>query len=280
MNQHLEANPDDQDFWDLQGSKEETQMKFLLNLVVVVIIFIGLGMAYAQEENMVLLYKFDEKTGDTARDLSGKGNDGAIIDAEWVPEGKFGGGMEFNGTSSLIEVPHNDNLNPGGDQLSILAWFKPTSFPAGHPPIARKGQVGAGVGCWGFDTPTGTLRGFTYMAKDGVAQISQGGATMTQGEWNHVAMIYDGKELNVYLNGELDGSIPVSGDINENAATSVWIGKKANESVFLNGIMDEIAILNVGISEAQLKTYMEGGITIAVEPSGKLAASWGEIKSQ
>ncbi len=255
-------------------------MKLLLNLVVVVAIFIGLGLAHAQEENMVLLYTFDEKTGDTAKDLSGKGNDGVIVDAQWVPDGKFGGGMEFNGASSLIEVPHNDNLNPGGDQLSILAWFKPASFPAGHPPIARKGQVGAGVGCWGFDTPTGTLRGFTYMAKDGVAQISQGGSVMVEGEWNHVAVIYDGKDLNVYLNGEEDASIPVSGDINENAATSVWIGKKANEAIFLDGVLDEIAIFNVGITEAQLKTFMEEGINVAVEPSGKLAVSWGKIKLQ
>ncbi|MFC1718849.1 LamG domain-containing protein [Candidatus Poribacteria bacterium] len=255
-------------------------MRFLLSLVVAVAVSIGWGMAYAQEEGMVLLYKFDEKTGDTAKDLSGAGNDGAIVDAEWVPDGKFGGGLEFNGASSLIEVPHNDNLNPGGDELSILAWFKPTSFPAGHPPIARKGQVGAGVGCWGFDTPTGTLRGFTYMASDGAAQISQGGSTMTIGEWNHVAMIYDGKDLNVYLNGDLDGSIPVSGDINENAATSVWIGKKANEAVFVDGVLDEVAIFNVGITEGQLKAFMEGGINIAVEPSGKLAASWGKIKLQ
>jgi hypothetical protein len=253
-------------------------MNSLLTVAVVVIMFMSLGMTYAQEGNIVLLCKFDEEAGDTAKDLSGKGNDGVIVDAEWVPDGKFGGGMEFNGTTSLIEVPHNDNLNPGGDQLSIIAWFKPTSFPGGHPPIARKGQVGAGVGCWGFDTPNGTLRGFTYMDKDGAAQISQGGATMTQGEWNHVAMIYNGKELNVYLNGELDASIPVSGDINENAGTSVWIGKKANEAVFLHGILDEIAIFNVGITDAQLKTFMEGGVNIAVESLGKLAISWGEIR--
>ena len=37
----------------------------------------------------------------------------------------------------------------------------------------------------------------------------------------------------VYLNGELDGSI------------------KANEAVFLHRILDEIAIFNVGIAEAQ-----------------------------
>lgn len=258
-------------------------MRFISYLigVAIVLMSLSLGSVYAQlDDSIVLLYKFDEETGDKAKDLSGKGNDGVIADAEWTADGKFDGGLEFNGTTSLIEVPHKDNLNPGGDQLSVIAWFKPTSFPAGHPPIARKGQVGAGIGCWGFDTPNGTPRGFTYMAADGVAQIAQGVTTMKVGEWNHLAMIYNGKELSVYLNGELDISIPVSGDINENAGTAVWIGKKANEEIFLHGTLDEIAIFNKGLTEGQLKSYMEGGISAAVEPSGKLAISWGEIKSQ
>ncbi len=255
-------------------------MRALLIITVIALLLCCLAVAYSQQDNVVLLFKFDEEPGDKVRDLSGKGNDGIPTDVEWVPDGKFGGAVEFNGATSVIEVPHSDNLNPGGDQISIIAWLKPNSFPAGHPPIARKGQVGEGIGCWGFDTPNGTLRGFTYMAADGVAQISQGAAAMTIGEWNHAAMIYNGEELNVYLNGELDGSIPVSGDINENAGTPVWIGKKANEAIFLNGVLDELAIFNIGLNEAQLRTYMESGLSLAVEPSVKLAISWAEIKNQ
>jgi hypothetical protein len=59
-----------------------------------------------------------------------------------------------------------------------------------------------------------------------------------------------------------------------------WIGKKANEAVFLDGVLDEIAIFNIGLNEAQLRTYMESGLSLAVEPSFKLAISWAEIKSQ
>jgi hypothetical protein len=70
----------------------------------------------------------------------------------------------------------------------------------------------------------------------------------------------------------------VSGDINENADTSVWIGKKANEAVFLHGILDEIATFSVGITEAKLETFMEEGISLAVESLGKLVISWGKIK--
>jgi hypothetical protein len=259
-------------------------MRFSLLIVIITVIFMGLISegVYAQHENFVLLYTFDRDEGGVAKDLSGKGNDGMIADAMWTADGKFGGGMEFNGTTSLIEVPHDDSLNPGGDQITIMTWFKPLSFPEGHPPIARKGQVGAGVGCWGFDTPNGTPRGFTYMAETGAPSIAQGASTMVEGEWNHLAMVYDGTQVRVYLNGQLDGTTDITGNINENNDVPVWIGKKATEDIFLHGIIDDLAILNVGLSEAQIINYMENSLSMTskVDASGKMAISWGEIKYQ
>ncbi len=259
-------------------------MRFLSLLSIVIAVFMSLSLVsvHAQQGNFVLLYTFDTDDGGVVKDLSGKGNDGQITDAVWTADGKFGGGMEFNGTTSLIEVPHDASLNPGGDQMSIMAWYKPLSFPAGHPPIARKGQVGAGVGCWGFDTPNGEPRGFTYMAVDGAAKIAQSATAMTEGEWNHLAMAYDGTKISVYVNGQLAGSTDITGDINENNAVPVWIGKKATEDIFLHGIMDDLAILNVGLSEAQIINYMENGLadTSSVDASGKLSICWGDIKGQ
>jgi hypothetical protein len=160
--------------------------------------------------------------------------------------------------------------------MTIIAWYKPTSHPAGYPAIARKGAV-AEKG-WGFDMPNGNLRGFIYLAATQAAVIATGGSVLETDEWQHVAMIYDGEEIRVYLNGEVDGSADCSGDINENSF-SVWISKKADENNFLDGTMDDLAILNVALTEAQLRTYMDGGVNMAVEYPGKLATSWGEIKN-
>ena len=96
--------------------------------------------------------------------------------------------------------------------------------------------------------------------------------------WNHVAMVYDGEEVRIYLDGELEGEVVRDGDINENGA-SVWIGKKANESIWLDGILDEIRILNIAITEEQIQEDMEG-IAFAVEVTGKLTTTWGRIKSE
>lgn len=97
--------------------------------------------------------------------------------------------------------------------------------------------------------------------------------------WHHLAMVYDGSEIRIYLDGELEGEVPRKGDINENDA-SVWIGKKANENIWLDGTLDELRILNIAITEEQIQKDMEEGITFAVEVTGKLTTTWGRIKTQ
>ncbi len=249
-------------------------MNYILTAVAL-FICVGVNGFAELEENTVLLYLFDEETADEATDLSEFENHGEITDAEWTEDGKNGGALVFDGATSLIEVPHHDSLFPGGDELTIEAWFKPASFPGGHPPIARKGSVAESG--WGFDTPGGNIRGFVYTAP-GDPAVVQGVTPMKLDTWHHLALVYDGEEVRIYLDGELDGEVPRKGDINENEA-SVWIGKKANESVWLDGTLDELRILNVALSEEQIQVDM-AGITFAVESTGKLTTTWGQIKSK
>ena len=237
---------------------------------------LGVSCFAAFEEDTVLLYLFDEETADEAIDASDFENHGEATDTEWTKDGKNGGAMVFDGASSVIEVPHHESLFPGGDELTIEAWFKPASFPGGHPPIARKGSVPESG--WGFDTPGGKIRGFVYTAP-GDPVVVQGTTPMKVDTWHHLAMVYDGKEIRIYLDGELEGEVPRKGDINKNDA-SVWIGKKAIESVWLDGTIDELRILNVAITQEQIQKDMEEGIVFAVEVTGKLTTTWGRIKSE
>ena len=250
-------------------------MPRMLTVFVLVLCF-GLSCFAAFEEETVLLYLFDEETDGEATDLSEFENHGEITDAEWTEDGKIGGALVFDGVSSLIEVPHHESLFPGGDELTIEAWFKPASFPGGHPPIARKGSVAESG--WGFDTPGGKIRGFVYTAP-GDPAVANGTTQMKLDTWHHVAMVYDGAEIRIYLDGELDGDVARKGDINQNDA-SVWIGKKSIESVWIDGTIDELRILNIAITQEQIQEDMEEGIAFAVEVTGKLTTTWGRIKSE
>jgi hypothetical protein len=51
---------------------------------------------------------------------------------------------------------------------------------------------------------------------------------------------------------------------------------------FFKGIIDEVAIFNVALSEADIKEIMNMSVSgkAAVSSSGKLATAWAMIKSQ
>ena len=112
-------------------------MKFRLTAYLVMTMIICLTNAVAKIEHLVLYYDYDKDPGNKVEDLSEVKNDGTATNTKWIKDGKIGGALEFNGKSSVIEVPHHDKLNPGGDQLTVIAWYRPRNFPAGHPPIEK-----------------------------------------------------------------------------------------------------------------------------------------------
>lgn len=68
--------------------------------------------------------------------------------------------------------------------------------------------------------------------------------------------------------------------VSTKTGASVWIGRKASDDIYLHGTMDDLAVINIALTEVEIKRYMGGGIKAAVNALGKLAVSWGEIKSR
>jgi hypothetical protein len=81
-----------------------------------------------------------------------------------------------------------------------------------------------------------------------------------QGQWQHVAGVYDGTTLKVYVNGVQAGSISKTGNITaKTAAMQLNIGRWAfNSQNFraFNGFIDEPRIYNVAFTQAEVSAAM------------------------
>jgi hypothetical protein len=236
-----------------------------------------IGSAFGVDlDNIVAMWLFDEGQGKTVRDSSGNGNDGVINgDPEWV-EGRFGKGLKFDGVDDYISVPDSDSLDINGDQITIVAWIKGGGWPAANH-IVRKLHDQAQGTIYLLRVQPDTLR--AYIATD-VKRYQVNGATpLKTDKWYHAALVYDGSEIRVYLNGELDGSLPASGNIKTSNA-ELRIGRGDPAGYFV-GVIDDVAIFNVALDEEGIKEIMEGGLKtnfLSVGPSGKLTTTWGEVK--
>lgn len=228
--------------------------------------------AYAQqEEHLAAMYTFDMESGDTIFDLSGNGNNGVFRGDVKHADGKYIGGLKFNGKDAFIEIPDSQSfaLTSG---LTIAMWIYLESYStAGGTGVTKET-------CYKFgtrDNKKTEIRASTAGGEWAANQV-YGDTDVPLKEWHHIAGTYDAKsgDAIVYLDGEEDGSGSLKGEIVPNNNV-VWIGRGATP--FFEGMYDEVAIWNVALNQGEIQQAMKS--LMAVESYGKLASKWGKIKS-
>ena len=237
------------------------------------------GTVAAPVDNKTVLYmSFDKEPNDAVEDESGNGNDGVIMGRgiKWTKDGRFGGALEFNGTSR-IEVPHSETLNPA-KSLSLEIWFK-TDMPQKGKFLMYKVHNGGGRNYeWGIYLTGQSTQVSMYVVNpnDDVNTAGKNG-DYNDDEWHFLAGTYDGKTIQCFVDGNL-----VTTQWQADIRTSdgpVIIGAWATG--YFTGVLDEVRICKVALTEEQLKSDYENGYNIlAVDSHNKLTSAWGRIKTQ
>jgi len=108
------------------------------------------------------------------------------------------------------------------------------------------------------------------------------GGEVPADSWSHVVVTYDGSTKDMYIDGELVSSEDQGGDIAV-SANNILIaqGNTGVGAQAFTGLIDEIAIFNVALTEADIKDFMRGwSVLIAVAPAGKLTTTWATVKAR
>ena len=228
---------------------------------------------------------FDEGEGDTVADASGNGNDLTIAEGapKWV-EGKSGEAMEFDGAVDYLAAPDSPSLDSiNGEAVSIVAWVNGTNFTGAARHVLRKVHDVAQESVYILRVQSNVLR--LYLGTDAIEGVQFGymvdGATQLEtGKWIHIALVYDGKELRGYVNGELDATLPAEGSIVV-SDNELRIGR-GDPAGYFAGSIDEVGLFKAALTEDHIKEIMENGLetAIAVESNDKLATMWGVVKQQ
>ena len=241
--------------------------------------------AVLDPDTIVGIWKFDEGKGDTTKDSSENGNDGTLKNKpKWV-DGKFGKALEFDG-SSFVDMGNDASLQFDGN-VTIVFWVKPESVSAGRQNLVCKSY--GGEGCLTLE-PDGRLSfywgdcGANCQPYVEVARPVAG--TFVDDEWIHVAETrnVDDREYKMYKDGEVTaedkwvkcGAHPCGDSSPSNLNLLIGFGYAGH----FRGIIDDVAIFNVVLSEDEITQIMEDGLEDAfdVSPADKLATTWANIK--
>lgn len=231
---------------------------------------------YAQDENTVLLYKFDTGSGDVVTDHSGNGNDGQLMgSAEWG-DGKLGSGLVFggNGPKDFVDIPDSDSLDLETG-LTIEMWlFLNTASSAGGTGATKESSYK-----FGPRHDRKVLLRMTTTTKGWVEGILFSDSVLQLNKWIHTAATYDATSdvSKVYIDGELDAEGTIGGDIVPNDR-ELWLGR--GSSPYLDGKIDELRISKVARTQKEVQQLMNLGIdgVLSVTPQDKLATAWGKLK--
>lgn len=199
------------------------------------------------DANTQLLMYFDEGSGTTASDGSGNGNHGALqgsFNQPW-PAGKLRTGLFFNG-NALVRVEDSTSLRLS-NQVTVEAWVRLTSLDggplAGHTRnIVSKMAPGVGGAFRLFTRDRGQLVFDIYSHGD--ERRVEGPTRLVKDRWYHVAGVYDGSYIRLFVDGTEVRSTPYNKPMH---ASSAWlaIGSTGYQQEFFVGDIDQVRISNM-----------------------------------
>ncbi|UCC23447.1 MAG: hypothetical protein JSW23_05180 [Planctomycetota bacterium] len=235
-----------------------------LNFVFVstFVLLVVCGPALAVDVNgLVAHWAFDEGSGTIAYDSAG-GNVGTIYgDGEWGV-GQVGGALQFDGEGDYVDCGNTFAGVVASPSKTIMGWAKSdtTSYPS--QTLAGAGRIltlyresgSSGFTIYAQGDPA-TWRGL-YRKAGNVAQDIDSGVSVVVNEWAHVALVQDGADVDVYINGvsensASDGAAPTTRR-HVNADIGAYDAETAMKC-FFEGSIDEVRIYDRALSAVEVE---------------------------
>jgi hypothetical protein len=129
-------------------------------------------------------------------DTSGRGHALSATGVGVVP-GHAGGAYAFTGTQSVV-VPRTPDLEPAA--LTVEAWVRHAGNPGSYAYVLAKGRDGCTAASWALYTGGGAMSFYVYDGSS-AALSPDGGETIWDGAWHHLAGTYDGATVRLYVDG-------------------------------------------------------------------------------
>jgi len=219
------------------------------------------------DESLVGYWAFDDESGNTAMDSSGHENHGTLMPHSpvWTSEGISSGALAFDGVDDFVEIPDAPSLDIT-DEITLMAWVYPENWDEDAWPVPDKTTENAIItkagdaewGVWNLHYKT-TSNGFRFeISLDGTSiNIFETTPSTELHTWYHIAGVYDGSEIKLYVNGELSNSIAATGSIDTNnqpvrIGKQFWFNNGYDIYSLWDGKMDEVKIYNRSLSADEI----------------------------
>jgi hypothetical protein len=208
--------------------------------------------------NLVGAWGFDEASGTTAVDASGRGNAGAVDGPARTAAGKFGGALSFDGVNDWVTIPDAASLDLTTG-MTMEAWVHPSATGSLWRTVMLKEQPSDLIYALYAGDATGRPAAHVFTTAD----KGFSGTTGTPlNAWTHLAATYDGATLRLYVNGVQSSSKAVTGSIRASAGVLRIGGNGSWGNEWFSGLIDEVRLYNRALTAAEIQTDMAAPVTL------------------
>lgn len=177
-------------------------------------------------------------------------NNGSFQNGQVYEQGILGQAFSLDGQNRYITAPDSPSLSLTG-ALTLEAWIKISSNNR-QQAIIEKYDVPAPNGYFLRITDGGKVQSSVCNAATCSQPPAIGVTTVSTGIWHHVAGVYDGTTIKVYLDGVLEGTSNTT-FIPTNGAATLKIGARGDDAnTRLGGLIDEVRIYNRALTAEEI----------------------------
>jgi hypothetical protein len=153
--------------------------------------------------------------------------------------------LNFDGVDDHVIVSNESNFD-FTNKMTVEFWMNSNVIPEQWDTFIAKGDDSWRIAL----TATGTVA----FAGTGAFTDFYSTTSVTDGNWHHVAVSYNGTNAIIYIDGILENSISATGNI-DNSSYAVSIGENLQQTGrFYNGNLDDIRIWNIARSASEISS--------------------------
>ncbi|MEL7408479.1 MAG: LamG-like jellyroll fold domain-containing protein, partial [Cyanobacteria bacterium J06558_2] len=192
--------------------------------------------------------------------IGGEGNDGTLVGNATVSESANHGTLidgtvtdgifDLDGNNDYVRIADNADFDSITQEITVETWIKVDRFDRTWQAIVTKGD-----NSWRLHRKGNTNQ--LNFAISGLGNIT-GSTNVNDGQWHHVAAVYDGSQMRLYIDGQLDAQRSTTGAIPTNNY-DVLIGENdQRRGRYFEGQIDDVRIWNQGLTEAEIIANYQG----------------------
>jgi hypothetical protein len=194
----------------------------------------------ATDSNTMGLWHFQEGSGSTVADGSGRNHLGSFASSSWA-DGWLGWTGNFNGASGYVNAGNSADFNLAGGPMTIEAWINLRS-PVGENIVSKRANSDESY--WLKLNPDRQL--WWSICCSGDSSVTNWGyPSLELGKWYHIAASFDGAStMSVFVNGQKQRTITTARP-GRNSSQNLQIGWARDTTSWFNGYIQHVRVSNI-----------------------------------